>query len=170
MTSPGDGDAREGQVAGRSARSDAGTWPVAGPAEVRRLPPPEEVGRSELRSFGWTLAAGFGFVAAVLLWRGHEGPAAVPALAAAVLVAAALAEPERLSGLRRRWMGAAGSLSRVTNGILLTAVFYLVASPMGLVARWLGWDPMDRNPPSGEGTCWKERDEPGDGERYHRPY
>lgn len=155
--------------------SDSPTWPVAGPPTIRRLPPGEVVGRRDLRSFGATLAAGFAVVAGILLWRGHQAPAAVPALLAGVLLAASLAQPRRLAAFHRRWMSAAVAISRVTNGVLLAAVFYLVASPMGVVARWLGWDPLGRNPPSGE-TYWKGREREDetrperDVDRYTRPY
>lgn len=157
--------------------SEPPTWPVAGPPAERRLPADGGIGRRELRSFGGTLAGGFAVLGAVLLWRGHQGAAAVPALLAGVLLAVSLAEPGRLAGLRHRWMNAARKISRVTNGILLAVVFFLVASPMGVVARWLGWDPLGRNPRSGEGTFWKRRErrdadgrEQSGGDRYLRPY
>lgn len=146
-----------------------GTWPAAGPPEFERLPRREEPGRGELRRFGATLAGGFGAVAALLLWRGHGGPAAVPALLAALLLAQVLAEPARLATLRRRWTAGARALSRATNGLLLGLLFYLMATPMGTVARWLGWDPLDRNPRAGD-TYWKGREPRDDAERYHRPY
>lgn len=155
--------------------SEAPTWPVSGPPTMRRLPAGGDGGRGELRSFGITLAGGFAAVGALLLWRGHQGGAAVPALLAGVLLTAALAEPGRLAALRRRWMSGGAAISCVTNGILLTTVFYLMASPMGVVARWLGWDPLGRNPPPGD-TYWKGRErEDADareraGDRYLRPY
>lgn len=146
-----------------------GTWPVAGPPEMERLPRREEPGRGDLRRFGATVAAGFGALAALLVWRGHGGPAAVPALASALLLAEVVAEPDRLAALRRRWMAGARALSRVTNGLLLGLLFYLMATPMGIVARWLGWDPLGRNPRPGD-TYWKGRERRDDPQRYHRPY
>lgn len=158
-----------------SVSGGSGTWPVAGAPERCRLPAGEDGGRSELRSFGITLAGGFVAVGAVLLWRGHQGVAAVPALLAGILLAAALAEPGRLGPLRRRWMAGGAAIAHVTNGILLATIFYLVASPMGVLARWLGWDPLDRNPRSRD-SYWKGREREdaaareGAGDRYLRPY
>lgn len=155
--------------------SEPPTWPVSGPPTMRRLTAGEDGGRRGLRSFGITLAGGFAVVGALLLWRGHQAVAAVPALLAATLLAAALAEPGRLAALRRRWMSGGAALSRVTNGILLTTVFYLVASPMGVVARWFGWDPLGRNARPGD-SYWKGREREDAeareraGDRYLRPY
>jgi hypothetical protein len=52
--------------------------------------------------------------------------------------------PRALALPNRAWMLLAEGLSYVTTRIILGLVFFLVITPIGLVKRLSGWDPLGR--------------------------
>lgn len=103
-----------------------------------RLSPPE------LRRFGLTVALGLGVVAALGAWRGGRVLPAALAVPAAVLAALAVVAPARLSAAHRAWMRLAEALGWFNTRVLLGVLFYLIVTPIGLVMRLAGRDPLDR--------------------------
>jgi hypothetical protein len=97
--------------------------------------------RSEGRKFGLTVGAAFLVLGALLWWRGR---AAAPAFAGvgALLSMAGLLIPAHLGPLERAWMGLAHAISRVTTPILMGAIYFLVITPIGMLMRALGRNPM----------------------------
>jgi hypothetical protein len=79
----------------------------------------------------------------------------------AAFAAVAMLVPSLLAPLNRVWTGLGALLHRVTSPIALGVMFFLLITPMGIVMRWLGKDPLrlrlDRNATS----YWIERDPPG---------
>lgn len=71
------------------------------------------------------------------------------------MVAGALV-PTLLGPVNRAWMGLAHLLSKVTTPIFMGVVYFLVLTPIGLVMRLLGKNPMV-HPPQGAGF-WFERE------------
>ena len=69
--------------------------------------------------------------------------AAVLALGAA-LVLLALVAPRALAPAHRAWMTLAAMLAWINTRILLGLVFYGVVTPIGLVMRLVGRDPIER--------------------------
>jgi hypothetical protein len=96
----------------------------------------------EGRKFALTLATAFVLLAALLGWRGH--PIASRALAgvAAVFAAGGLLVPGRLSPVYRAWMGLALAISKVTTPIFMGIVYFLVITPIALVRRAVGGNPL----------------------------
>ena len=68
-----------------------------------------------------------------------------------VLLGAAL--PGALAVPRRLWMSLAEGLGFVTTCAVLLAVFALVVTPVGLLRRLTGADPLRRRTPAG-GSAW----------------
>lgn len=51
--------------------------------------------------------------------------------------------PRAVLGLRAAWMGLAGLLGWINSRILLSLVFFLMVTPLALVLRALGKNPLD---------------------------
>jgi hypothetical protein len=91
------------------------------------------------RSFGLTLGVFFLIVTLLPVLRSRPARwwAAVPA---AILLAAAVLFPSALSLPNRLWMKLALLISRITNPIITTLMFYLLFTPTGIICRWMGKD------------------------------
>ena len=113
-------------------------------------------GREE-RGFGLTLGAVGALVTAHALWRGRGALAIGAGVLAVALLGAALVVPAVLRGPRRAWMGLAHALGWVNTRILLSVVFLLVLTPVGVALRLLGWDPLRRRPVGPGWTPYPER-------------
>lgn len=113
------------------------------------------------RAFGLVIAT-----AAVLLglWPAlHHKPIRWPALAAASAFALAAAlRPPVLHPLNRLWTALAVLLNRVTTPLVCGLLFYLVVTPVAVVLRICGKDPLRLRPDPQSATYWIDRQpEPG---------
>lgn len=61
-----------------------------------------------------------------------------------VLVLLGLLVPQTLVLPNKAWMALAEALAFVSTRIILAVVFFGTITPIGLVKRWSGWDPLDR--------------------------
>jgi hypothetical protein len=97
-----------------------------------------------LRHFGLIVGGIFG---AIGLWpvvvRGAS-PRAWALVLGIVLIGPALVAPRVLGPAHRVWMGLADILGWINTRILLSIVFFGLITPMGVVMRRLGKDPMRR--------------------------
>jgi hypothetical protein len=107
------------------------------------------------RKFGFTVGGAFAVIALISLWRSHATAPKVFGAIAAVLVAAALASPRSLEKVEAAWMRLAHLISRVTTPIFMAIVYFVVLTPMGLLRRTLGSNPMVHS--DERGTFWIER-------------
>jgi hypothetical protein len=106
----------------------------------------------EGRRFGFTLGAAFAVLGGVLWLRGRH-PAAIVALGlGAVLLSAAVALPSRLGPVRAAWLGLGTALSRVTTPIFMGVVYFVVITPIGVLLRLRGRNPLTRH--QRPGTVW----------------
>ncbi len=62
--------------------------------------------------------------------------------------------PQALVFPNKAWMTLAEAFSYVTTRIILAFVFFVVLTPIGLIKRALGWDPLHRRAGSGE-SYWR---------------
>jgi hypothetical protein len=60
------------------------------------------------------------------------------------LVVFGLFAPRLLVVPRKLWMKLAEGMAYVSSRIILAIVFFLVLTPIGLVKRAMGWDPLQR--------------------------
>ena len=95
---------------------------------------------SEGRKFAFPVGAAFLVLAGITWWRDHPLMIFL-ALAVALLVAGVLI-PAQLGPVYRAWMGFAHLLSRITTPIFMGVVYYLVITPIGLLMRLVGRQPM----------------------------
>ena len=82
-------------------------------------------------------------IAAWQAYRGHQGLAQGFGAGAAVLFVAA-AIPPAAKFFHKWWMTLASVLGYVNSRILLGIIYYIVMTPIGLVARIAGHDPLYR--------------------------
>jgi hypothetical protein len=106
------------------------------------------------RRFGVSVGAALALLGALLAWRGLDTAALVLAVGGALLAGAGLAMPARLESLHHAWLRVALLLSRVTTPLLLTAFYFLVLTPSGLIRRRFQ-GPLSR--PAGADTYWVSR-------------
>jgi hypothetical protein len=121
--------------------------------ELKQLP----CGLPELRKFGWSVG---GVLLALGLWFWWRGKPWAPWLLApgGALTLAGLIYPACLRKVYVGWMGLALVLGHVVSTVLLTIFFYLVITPVGLLARLLGKDFLRRRWQPEGATYWLERD------------
>jgi len=120
----------------------------------------EHVEGSSNRSFGVVFAVVFAIIGLLPLLFGRA-PRLWALAVAALFLAVALLVPGLLAPLNRLWLRLGLLLHRVVSPVAMGIVFFGVITPMALVMRLLGKDPLrlrfDRNAP----TYWIERHPPG---------
>ena len=68
------------------------------------------------------------------------------------------------------WMGLFFPLGWTISMIILSAVYYLVVSPIGLIMRLCGHDPCGRRPDPNATSYWNPRRPVGNAARYFRQF
>ena len=58
----------------------------------------------------------------------------------------------------------------VVSHLAMAAVYYVAVTPIGLVMRLVGRDPMERQLDRERATYWVERTRDGDADRYFRQF
>lgn len=116
---------------------------------------PTRLTAADGRRFGLTVGGAFLLVTAVASYRGHETTPLVTGAVGVALVVAGLLVPTRLGPVERAWMRMALAMSRVTTPIAMALVYFLAITPVGLVRKAMGRDPLRHV--ADEGTFWKSR-------------
>ncbi len=96
-----------------------------------------ESGKKELRSFGIVMAVALAIIGGILLWKESSYYVHLFGFAAAFLVLG-LVVPILLWPLHKVWMSLAVVLGWVMTRLILIVLFYLVFTPVSLVARLFG--------------------------------
>ncbi len=116
--------------------------------------------RMTLRNFGVVVGGVLVALAVYLTWRGGWNAGAASVITGSIgvlLVLLGLSVPRSLAPIYPVWMALALVLGTVVTAVLLTLVFYLVVSPIGLLIRLAGKDPMNRKPDPTRATYWIDR-------------
>ncbi len=120
------------------------------------------------RQFGYLFAGVFALVAFWPLW-----PPAAPDPwwlgGAGAWLAAAWLAPGWLRPLYKVWMAFGHVLGWINTRILLGAVFFLLVTPIGLLLRLAGKDPLHRKRARSE-NYWIARDQPLDPESLRNQF
>lgn len=96
------------------------------------------------RSFGISVGTVLLFIAAFLLWRGRVPTAEILGGIGAVLLILGLTRPMLLKYPSAAWWAMAGVLGYVNARVILTVAFLLVLTPIGVIWRLIGRDPLTR--------------------------
>ncbi len=125
--------------------------------DIRRDSPEEG---SSNRTFGLVFSVVFFLIALGPLLVGR--PVHAWSLVLAVLFAlVALIMPAILAPLNRLWMKFGLLLHKIVSPIVLGIMFFLVITPMGLVMRLAGKDPLRLRRDPDAASYWIERTPPG---------
>jgi hypothetical protein len=97
------------------------------------------------RDFGLIVGGVLSALSAWWIYRGKFS-GAIPVLLplGLVLMFLGLTYPRLLWWPNRAWMALAEGLSFITTRLILAFVFFLVITPIGLIKRAMGWDPLHR--------------------------
>jgi hypothetical protein len=97
------------------------------------------------RDFGLIVGGVFSLLGLWWLYRG-KFPAATYIFESVgwTLIFLGLLVPRLLVTPRKIWMKLAEGMAFVSSRIILAIIFFLVLTPIGLVKRALGWDPLHR--------------------------
>ena len=92
----------------------------------------------------------------------------VPAIVVLVLT---MTWPMAFAPLSRLWFGLSHLMGAVVSRVLLTAIFFLIATPIGLLRRLAGKDSMKRKAwRQGSSSVFTERSHTYSAEDLERPY
>ena len=115
---------------------------------------PTRLSSAEGRRFGLTVGAAFLVLGGALAWRGRAVAPVALALGA-LLLAAGVIVPTRLGPITRAWASLGAAISKITTPIFLGIVYYAAITPIGLLLRAVGRNPLTRHR-SGT-SCWVAR-------------
>lgn len=117
---------------------------------------PARLTAAQGRKFGLTVGLAFIALGALIyFWRHKELTGEILAGWGVALVLAGLVAPTALGPVERAWMGLAHLLSKVTTPIFMGVVYFVVLTPIGLVMRLFGKNPLIV--PQSGGGVWVTR-------------
>ena len=118
---------------------------------------PARLTAAEGRRFGFTVGAAFLVLAGIGWWRGGGIATNVFATLGGVLALAGLVIPTQLGPVERAWMGLAHAISKVTTPIVMGIMYLVVLTPIGIIRRTLGGNPLEHAATGG--SNWQARPE-----------
>ena len=101
---------------------------------------------TELRQFGIGFLVVLGIFASVLWWRGRLTAAAILGALSIVFGLLGVVAPRALGLVYGPWMKFAEKVAWFNTRLILLITFYAVITPLGLLMRMFGKDPMMRRP------------------------
>jgi len=116
-----------------------------------------ESGRKELRRFGLTMGIVLGLLGGLSWWRATDYYSCFFILSIASLLLG-LAVPMLLKPVHKIWMTLAILMGWLMTRILLSILFFLVFTPMGLVARLFGKQFLDLKIDKKRRSYWNYRE------------
>ena len=115
----------------------------------------EDVTVAQARKSTLVVAGLLTLVSGWQLYRGRSS-AAVGLIAVVALLLACGAIPAAAVWFHTWWMALAGALGYINSRIILSMLFFLIVTPIGVVVRLCGHDPLERRTGS-EGSYWRPR-------------
>jgi hypothetical protein len=123
------------------------------------------------REFGLIVGGVFALMGGWWLYRGKFTSAAYVVLPlGSLLILLGLVWPRALVYPNKAWMKLAEALSFVTTRIILGIVFFLIVTPIGVVKRLFGWDPLSRRAGSSASYWQPYSDRQRDPRHYEKMY
>ena len=131
----------------------------------------EQLDRSPhaLRRFGFTIGVVCA-IAAALTFRRYPTAGVVLAIAAVLLCVAAQFTPAQLAAFHRVWIKLSLVLGWLMTHVILTLVFFLIVTPVGLLQRIVGKRAFDVAFRTSENSYWKLRQSPFERASYERQF
>jgi hypothetical protein len=112
--------------------------------------------KKDLRKFGLTVGGVLVIISGLLFW--FEKPSAIYfAIIGVLLISTGLIYPTILKPINKVWMGLAIILGFIMSRIILTILFYIVLTPISLIARIFGKKFMMLKYDKSAKTYWEKR-------------
>ena len=111
--------------------------------------------KNSLKKFAMTLGFAFLVIAVFIIVRHKYSPLPV-LIIAAIFFIMRLVAPVLLKPVYIAWMKLAYLLGWVNTRLILIIIFYLVFTPIGLVMKLFGIDPLERKINRKEKSYWKK--------------
>jgi hypothetical protein len=127
--------------------------------------------KSEARRFALILGGMCALIASLSLWRHHETRAGIMAGIAVAAVACMLIAPPLWGRIFRLWMKLGKAITWALTHLILSAFFFLILTPFGLVSRLFRKDPLDLSWKARRTSYWVDkRSEEPTLDRYERQF
>ena len=124
---------------------------------------------AELKKFGFVMALAFTLLAGVLFWR-HGWAAPYVAMLPVFFLPAAVFAPNSLRAVEHYWMLFGEKMSIVMTFLILTVMYYVLITPLGVILRLMGKDLLSLKLEPTASTYWEKTDPSGSGSRFTVPY
>jgi Saxitoxin biosynthesis operon protein SxtJ len=126
--------------------------------------------RRELRQFALIWIGFFALLGVYSLWRHDSLQAAVTLWVVAACGLLGYVRPGVFRPVYVVWMALALPIGWTISHLLLLIVYYLVLTPIGLLMRLFGLDPMERKFDRAAKSYWTAHDPAPDAARYFKQY
>ena len=132
--------------------------------------------RKELRQFGAVFLGGFVFIGLVkYLWPFERFITRDQTLGFWLIAIGLIVGAIGLTGTRLAlpfywaWLGIAFVMGNIMSRLIIALIYYLIITPMGLLSRLVGRDPLQLKKPKGE-SYWRDLQFPKDNEAFERQF
>ena len=124
------------------------------------------------RQFGWVVGGVFLALGLWTAWRGSWPPAVSGTVAGLglALVLLGLIAPRTLVHPRRAWMALAEVLGFISTRVILGLVFFGIMTPLGVIMRRAGWDPLASRPARGRSHWVAYSPRPGNPRHFEQMF
>lgn len=112
--------------------------------------------KKDLRNFGLTVGIVLAAIGTILFYF-EKSSAIYFAVIGGMLILLGVLLPQSLKPLNRIWMGLAIILGFIMTRVILTILFYLVITPIGLLAKLFGKKFMSLKYDGSAKTYWEKR-------------
>ena len=127
--------------------------------------------RRELRQFAGLCLVFGAVVGGLIVYRGGSSTIALTIGAIGAIVAIiGLAIPALMRPVYVGWMAAAYPIGWAVSHLVLAATFYLVVTPIGLLLRLTGREPLGRRQHRSPGSYWTPHEPPRDAASYFKQF
>jgi hypothetical protein len=127
-------------------------------------------GHRELRQFSLAWIAFFGLVGAYCWWAKDAAPAAVVLWLVAIAGVAGLFRPPWIRPVYVVLTALALPIGWIVSHLVLLVIYYLVLTPIGLLMRLVGYDPLQCELDRSAKSYWTEHEPADDPARYFKQY
>lgn len=131
---------------------------------------PRNPRRRDLVVFGLLMGPFFAFLGWLVFRHAGRTPAYAVWGAGGLLWLVYLAWPAARPRIWIGWMVAVFPVGWIVSHAILTVVYFLVLTPVGILLRLTGRDPLARRRRKREETAWTPRRAPEDDSRYFRQF
>ena len=126
--------------------------------------------KKQLREFGLTIGIILCLLGGIVLWRGKQTYPYLFSIGG-IFIITGIVIPFILKPLQKVWMGFSIILGFFMSRIIMTILFYLVLTPIGIIMRVLGKDILDQKIDKNKASYWHARDaKPKDAKSYENQY